>query len=153
MNKEKKQQIILIVLILLFLLGLIYMRFQQRPGHTAAGLKSQEQILKQDVSIEELSVSGAVFDSLYAASKEDPFKNLLQLYLYQMREAMPKEKATLPLPELTVEGIIWNTHMPQAIVNGDVVRIGDTIAGVTITNIEKQGITIDYSGESVLIKR
>jgi hypothetical protein len=43
--------------------------------------------------------------------------------------------------------------MPQAIVNGQVVRIGDTIAGVKITKIEKQGITIDYSGESVLIKR
>jgi hypothetical protein len=153
MNKEKKQQVILIVLIPVFLVGLIYMRMQKGPGQASVRGMASEEIIIPDASIDAMPGPKTDFTSEYSPSGQDPFKDLLQLYLYQMREAMPKEKATLPLPALTIEGIIWNTHMPQAIVNGDVVRIGDTIAGVTITNIEKQGITIDYSGEPVLIKR
>ena len=153
MNKEKKQQIILIVLIPVFLVGLIYMRSQQKPGQTIAGSTSQKEAFKPDATIGLIPVPKDVFDSVYTPSKEDPFKNLLELYLYNMRKVKPAEKTSLPLPTLNIEGIVWNTNMPQAIVNGKVVRIGDTIEGVRIVKIEKQGITIDYSGEFVLIKR
>ena len=153
MDKEKKQQMILIVLIPLFLIGLIYMRSQKKPGQAVEGAKGQKELFKPDVLIEAMPAPKAIFDSVYTPSKEDPFKNLLQLYLYNMRKVKPKEKTSLPLPKFTIEGIIWNANMPQAIVNGQVVRIGDTIEGVRIVKIEKQGITIDYNGESVLIER
>ena len=152
MDKEKKQQMILIVLIPVFLLGLIYMRSQQKPGQTIAGSTSQKEAFKPDTLIEVMPAPKAVFDSVYAPSKEDPFKNLLRLYLYNMRKVKPVVKTTLPLPKLAIEGMIWNTNMPQAIVNGHIVGIGDTIGGVRIVKIEKQGITIDYDGELVLIQ-
>jgi len=144
---------ILIVLIPVFLLGLIYMRSQQKPGQTIAGGASQKEAFKPDARMGLIPAPKAVFHSVYTSSKEDPFKNLLQLYLYNMRKVKPVVKTTLPLPKLAIEGMIWNTNMPQAIVNGHVVRIGDTTEGVRIVKIEKQGITIDYNGESVLIQR
>jgi hypothetical protein len=152
MNKDKKQQIILIVLIPVFLVSLIYMRMQKGPGQASVKGMAPEEMIILDTSIDAMPGPKTDFISEYS-SGQDPFKNLLQLYLYQTRKAKPVEKAILPLPKLMIEGIIWNTHMPQAIVNGQVVRIGDTVSGVKIMKIEKQGITIDYSGESVLIKR
>ena len=155
MNKEKKQQMILIVLIPIFLIGLIYMRSQQKPGQTAAGVGAGGELFKPDALTEAVPTPKAAFDSAYTPSEEDPFKNLLELYLYNMRKAkvQPKKEMLLPLPKLTIEGMIWNTNMPQAIVNGQVVRIDDTIEGVRIVKIEKQGITVDHNGESVLIER
>jgi hypothetical protein len=151
-DKEKKQQIILIVLIPVFLIGLIYMRSQQRQGGSVDPML-QQQALEPDASIDAMPGPKTDFSSEYIFTEEDPFKNLFELHFYRMRKVKPKEKLVVPLPELTIEGIIWNTYMPQAIVNGQVVKIGDVIKGVTIVNIEKEGITIDHSGEIALIRR
>jgi hypothetical protein len=151
-DKEKKQQIILIILIPVFLIGLIYMRSQQGQGE-GAGSMPQQQVIEQDESIDAMPGPKTDFNSEYIPASEDPFKNLFELHLYRARKVKPKEKLAVPLPVLTIEGIIWNTHMPQAIVNGQVVKIGDVIEGVTIVNIEKQGITVDHSGEIALIRR
>ena len=54
-------------------------------------------------------------------------------------------------PSLTINGLIWNTDNPQAIVNDQVVGVGDTIAEVTILGIQRSGIQILYSGKTFSI--
>ncbi len=67
----------------------------------------------------------------------------------QKRVTHPKQKITPP--SLTIRGIVWGTQRPQAIVNGEVVSVGDTILGATVTAIDKTGIQIDYKGKSFTI--
>ena len=55
-------------------------------------------------------------------------------------------------PKLTINGIIWNTDRPQAIVNGKIVDIGDIISKVKITDIRKSGIEGIFLGKPVTIK-
>ena len=55
-------------------------------------------------------------------------------------------------PSLTIQGLIWNTDMPQAIVNGKIVKIGDIIDGAEVINISKEGITIRHNDKELLIK-
>lgn len=50
------------------------------------------------------------------------------------------------LPELKITGLIWNTNRPQAIVNGQIVDIGDTISATKIVAIRKTGIDISFEG-------
>jgi hypothetical protein len=153
MDKEKKQQVILIILIPVFLAGLLYMRSQQDQNRdkTIPGLNTG--ISKPDSSIDSIPSPKPIERYEYVPSGKDPFTNMLQAYLYTMQKVRPEEETTFPMPKLTIEGIIWNTQIPQAIVNGQVVRIGDTIEGVKIEKIEKQGITIDHNGRLVLIGR
>jgi hypothetical protein len=171
MNKEKKEQIILIVLIPVFLIGLIYMRSQQasKPAHIVTeagghalepGMEAGESVLIGSGAADIIPAPVSIESSFYKPPASDPFKNLVQLYLYNIQkeaktksEPKPKERIMLPLPRLNIEGMIWNTPMPQAIINGRIVRIGDIIEGVKIVKIEKQGITIDYNNELVLIER
>jgi hypothetical protein len=154
MDKAKKEQIILVILVPVFLLGLLYMRSQQNPSKTQANLGGLKQTAAPDRFIESMPGPGPVEDSVYQASKQDPFKNLLQAYLYDMRKAKPQQQVeALPLPTITIEGIVWNSPMPQAIVNRKVVRIGDYIDDFEIVDISRDGITIDYNGEQVLIER
>lgn len=43
---------------------------------------------------------------------------------------------------LKLQGMIWGGPVPQAIINGEVVTVGDKIDGVEIMKIEKEGVTL-----------
>ena len=79
-----------------------------------------------------------------AEDSRDPF------YHYEPKEPVPEVKpraqAPAKLPALTVEGVVWGGNFPQAIINHRVVEVGDTLEGVQITRIDKEGIVIAYSG-------
>jgi hypothetical protein len=80
----------------------------------------------------------------------DPFKT------YLTKEA-PKEisqvnadlaKPELDLGKLKVQGVIWGSQTPQAIINDRVLMIGDLIEGAQIMSIDKKGITLSFNGEA-----
>lgn len=56
-----------------------------------------------------------------------------------------------PLPPLKVQGIVWGGVIPQAIINNQVVKIGDLISGVRVVDIKRNGITVFYSGYQHII--
>ncbi|MFA5068788.1 MAG: general secretion pathway protein GspB [Candidatus Omnitrophota bacterium] len=151
MDKEKRQQIILVIIIPVFFLGLIYMHSRQASAPGVPG--SNEEMLKPDAGIDAIPMPDEGMDFSYTPGGENPFINLLQTHLASLNKKAPGENASLPMPPLLVEGMIWNTDNPQAIINGKVLNSGDIIDGVRIVNIEKQGITIDFNGEHVLIER
>jgi hypothetical protein len=152
MNKEKKEQIILIVLIPVFLLGILYFRSQKSPQEQAQGF-----VEEADMSVKagNEAMPETIPGSPYFVAGEDPFINLLQIDIYRsaLKKTEPVVDSQSPLPDFVIQGIVWNTEMPQAILNGQVIRIGDTIEGVKVLQIEKEGITILYRGEKLLIKR
>ncbi len=152
MDKDRKQQLILIILIPVFLLGLFYTRMQKASKESREGAREKREI-SEDKRIGRIPKPTGLQDTEHILSKRDPFKDLFQLYLYRIRLVKSEEKLEIPLPKLTIEGIIWNSDMPQAIVDGRVVRIGDVIKNVEIVNIEKRGITVNFNGEKVLIER
>lgn len=53
-----------------------------------------------------------------------------------------------PLPGMNIAGVVWNTDRPQAIINGQIVGIGDTVSGVTMLDIKKTGITVLFQGRT-----
>ena len=65
--------------------------------------------------------------------------------------APPVVKKT-PLPNVTINGIIWNSDRPQAIINGKIVDIGDTISEIQITGIRKTGIDGLFDGRDVTLQ-
>lgn len=54
----------------------------------------------------------------------------------------------VPLPSLTVQGVISGGRINQAIINNKVLKAGDTIEGAMITDIDKSGITVFFSNKS-----
>ncbi len=151
MDKAKKEQIILIALIPILLLGLFYMRLQKSSQDQAQEIienDTLDEAAAQEIPKPEKTPGPADF-----VSGEDPFKDMLYLYMYEMQKAEPVEEVPVAMPDLVIQGIVWNTDMPQAIVSGQVIRIGDTIEGLDVLKIEKQGITVNFYGKQILIKR
>jgi hypothetical protein len=77
--------------------------------------------------------------------KEEPVPVILP-------ESSELTNPTLNLNRFTVQGIIWGVKVPQAIINNQVLTIGDLIEGAEILSIEKSGVTLIFSGSVYNLK-
>ncbi len=50
------------------------------------------------------------------------------------------------IPPLSLQGVLWGGAEPQAIINGEVYRVGDRIDEVRITGIDRRGVTVEFNG-------
>ena len=67
----------------------------------------------------------------------------------QIEQVKPPE--IIPVPQITVTGIVWNSDRPQAIINGKIVNQGDTILDIEITEIQKDFIKGQFHGRTITI--
>ena len=93
----------------------------------------------------------------YAAENlRDPFKSYLPVE-EEVPSVLPGEEEVQPeeeiiLPTFTVQGVIWGSSLPQAIIDDTVVKIGDVIEGARITNITRDNIELNYQGKDFVVK-
>ncbi|MBL7130170.1 MAG: hypothetical protein ISS45_01990 [Candidatus Omnitrophica bacterium] len=79
----------------------------------------------------------------------DPFENPFEM----MTQPEPsKPTIGVGLSHLQVQGVIWGSKMPQAIINNVVVRIGEVIEGVEILDIRQEGVYVLYEGRQYIIR-
>lgn len=63
-------------------------------------------------------------------------------------QSLPKQ---LP-PQFVVSGLVWNTKRPQAIINGQIVSIGDRVNAWSVESISRDGIQVRLGAEIMLLK-
>jgi type II secretory pathway component PulC len=83
------------------------------------------------------------------AQPRDPFESILPKEDIRLKKREDSAKAQVSAPKLTVEGILWGTDKPQAIINGDVYGVGDVVKGMPQTKIhkiEKGSVIIIHEG-------
>jgi hypothetical protein len=73
----------------------------------------------------------------------DPFMSYLPMYI-------AGEKA-LELKNFHLTGIVWGTNRSQAIINGKVVEVGDSILEAKVMKIDKKGVVLNYKGKLYLL--
>jgi len=80
---------------------------------------------------------------VYHQGRRDPF-------LLPVKE----KKKSLPVqpPKLVLKGIAWDETEPLALINGLVVKEGDTIQGARIVKIDFDGIAVRYRAKKFVIK-
>jgi hypothetical protein len=66
--------------------------------------------------------------------------------------AKKETKVEVSPPRLVINGLVWNTKQPQAIINERVVTIGDTIENSEVINIHKEGVDILFANKLFTIK-
>ncbi len=57
------------------------------------------------------------------------------------------QPAEIPPPALQVNGVIWNSDRPQAIINDRVIDVGDEIAESKVVKIRRSGVDVEYKGK------
>ena len=53
-------------------------------------------------------------------------------------------------PDLHVQGIVWGSDRPRAIINDSVYGVGDAVGGSVILLIDSRGVTVDYLGTQIV---
>mgnify|MGYP001561456780 CR=1 FL=1 len=76
--------------------------------------------------------------------KSEDLRDPFQEEKIEIKEQPQEQIETKPLPPLQIQGIVWGGSFPQAIINNKVVRVGDTIEGVRITDINKNGVIVFF---------
>jgi len=77
--------------------------------------------------------------------KSEDLRNPFEEEKIEIQQEQPKEEAQVkPLPSLEIQGIVWGGSLPQAIINNEVVSVGDTIEEARITDINKSGVTVFF---------
>jgi DNA-binding transcriptional regulator YdaS (Cro superfamily) len=83
---------------------------------------------------------------VYHEGARDPF-----FFLPKEREKIEKSLPLQP-PKLVLKGIVWDETKPLALINGLVVKEGDTIQGATIVKIDFERVTIRYRSKEFIIE-
>lgn len=82
----------------------------------------------------------------------DPFQNPFEIYTFVEEEQIEPSVVGSTLGHLRVQGIVWGTDMPQAIVNNTVVKVGEVIGGAEIVDIRKEGVYVLYKGGQYILR-
>ena len=79
---------------------------------------------------------------------KDPF-----FYKEDLPENQTAENPSDATGAMVVEGLLWNTDTPQAIVNGRIVRSGDKIGEAEVMEISREGVKIRLNGNDCVLKK
>ena len=85
---------------------------------------------------------------------ETPFKSPMD----EKKNAVLEKQEEMSLPALHVQGMVWNSRRPQAIINGAIYDINDAIilegteGEIIVRDVLKDGIHLRYMGRSFMVK-
>ena len=57
-----------------------------------------------------------------------------------------------PKPSFSISGLVWNSDQPQAIINGQVVNVGDKVDNWTILTITEKGVEVTFQNVTYSIE-
>ncbi len=169
-RKVRIEQILVAVLLVAFALALKAMLGNlgaskkatpaQKPRATSAAQTRQKELLTQVAEPSRTATANAESATRDAKPDEgveytaesfrDPFISLLPAEPARLAEVASAGKSapvTQP-PPVVVQGLIWGGAQPQAVIDGETFKVGDTVKGARITAIDRRGVTVELEGET-----
>lgn len=161
-DRQKALQPLLVGGLLLAFGALLWMRL--RPGPAAPPtLDVPEPLATHASAVRTQPAGGAVPSDDTATTPEtfaghDPFQypqalvTVWQALLEKPKPADAPAATAVSMPTLTVQGIFWGTAPRRAIVNNQILTEGDTIEGVQVITIDREGITVEFQGARSILR-
>jgi len=79
-------------------------------------------------------------------SLRDPFLSPFEI------EQQAEQALGVDFSHLRVQGMVWNSAIPQAIINERVLRQGDVIDGAEILDVQEEGVFILYEEKQYILR-
>jgi len=143
MDKQKKLKIVLPLLV-------VVMAFVWGPVFTGSGSKKKEK--ESNVS----SSTGA--DTGVSAQNNVNLMSLARSGTRKKAKTSYEDWGRNPfavvqdLDDLALEGIVWDEEAPKAIINGNIVTVGDQIGSSVIVDIKQNSVTIRSETEETELR-
>ena len=82
----------------------------------------------------------------------DPFQSPFELFMPVEEPEDAPPPVVGGLPHLEIQGMVWDSSLPQAIINNTVLKAGEVIEGVEILAIRKEGVYVLYEGRQYILR-
>ena len=168
MTKSAIQAIV--VVLLLVVLGGVFL-LNQNPVPTSVTIPSPNPPVnpppeagpESATAARNVTAAQAAVSDVPPNPARDPFEPPFML-LETLRRQIEEQKKTettpetelpaipIEIPDLKLEGIFWGTKKPQAIINRTIVSVGDDIEEGKILAIERDGVTVSFGAQKVVLK-
>jgi len=109
-----------------------------------------------DTADEKISEEAA---SVKSDASEDKLQDVQDAATPAVATAQALNRAKIPavnsneiLPELTLNGIMFRQPNPRALINDQVVEVGDTISGAEVTSITRTKVFLQLNGKTIELK-
>ena len=138
-------------LVAIFTLLFTVYAFAQQPKQTLFGSDAASREFEQSKKEEPEVITRPKVE--YNRAKRDPFeKVIIHKGKGEARVQSSDDTSSRSLIDsFVVQGLIWGGNFPQAIINSKVYKVGDTIQGATILNIDKNGIIFSLGGKKYIL--
>ena len=157
MDKQKKEQLILLITVVIFVIMLPRLVFRQKQearvplaGHEVAGepaqtanFKPEAEAKKPAEAMPEESVSKDPFEI-----PADALGKLNIANYDEMTEGEESEK----IPGVDLQGFVWGGDSPVAFINDKVYKKGDSVGDAQILGIDKKGVYFLYNGNTIIMR-
>jgi hypothetical protein len=132
----------LVFLLVLFCGSLYALSVNQDPKVKKEGNSESSQQLQ----VQDLGVIQEPDLEYRAYNLRDPFEDLIARKKQEDMEKKPETEIDTyeQPPPLDVQGLVWGGAVHQAIINGKVVKVGDSIEGAEVIEIDKEGVSMLY---------
>lgn len=89
--------------------------------------------------------------SYNADNYRDPFMPQIKKEEKQKEENLTTGSQSA-LPEFNVQGMVWRSDNPQAIIDGQILRLGDEIKEAKVIDISRDGVKFLFRGKIINAK-
>ena len=85
-----------------------------------------------------------------ASSLRDPFQSVIN----ETVAVQPLQNQNQPAaaPRWSLDGVVWDSDRPQAIVDGRIVEVGSKIGDAQVIAIDKQGVQLRSAGKGFYLR-
>jgi len=88
-----------------------------------------------------------IFANYYKQKMREKFGLAADKLMSGTGEIIPVEPEVKLPDKFDIKGLVWDTDVPQAIINGRVRKVGDNMGEVKIVTIDKTGVGVLYEGK------
>lgn len=120
-----------------FFIFIVFFLSQAALGEKKAAGGLDDSILRPLVVSEVAELNNPFFNSIEDAIKKETINK---------PPATTEGNVVKSLPAYTIQGVIWGTELPLAIINNKVLKIGDMLDEAKVENIDKNGVVVSLKG-------
>jgi hypothetical protein len=121
----------------IFAIGMTHMEAVDRLDKEAAAPPAAEEYPKVEYTSSQMGI-------------RDPFESYIIRQQAQPGTQVP-QYVSVSLPSMSVQGMVWGGKYGQAIINNQVVKVGESINGAELVSVSKDGIKLLYQGQTFIL--
>ena len=132
--------------------GIAVVNLEQRQTQVSASIETENPEKTQDINTSLARDPFALPATVEEAIRRRELAEKERLERERQTKTTQPPEAEMSPPPLQLQGVFWGIPRPQAIINRQILSVGDTIEGAQLVSVSKEGVTVSFNDHLFQIK-